>query len=445
MFKKATSIVIASALVISLLSACAQGNNSTETTAKATETKQATTTTAAVTETQKKIGGEILFMTYRDDLLNTNYPKWLEAFKAKYPDVKVNTATSKSYDQDLKIRMSSNDMPDVFTLGTYNYADSYKEQYMLPLDEVFPELVGQWVGNDCNVHQVDKKTYGLIFGSTSFGLAYNKKIFSEMGLTPPKTLDELIATGKKIKATGKIGLAGCLKAAWVSTPYWRVAQARLDDQKATFDKMTASDAPFSVESTYGEMAALLEKLSKSGIMEDDPLSYEWETYLRDFGNGKVGMSFIYSSTPVNYPGRGDGALKLEDIGLVPFPYDNSGGPYTTLLMPDHSLILSNSSKNPEAAKAFYKWHMDELIADYDLATATISAKKGTTTSIPYLEQFGNSEKKTVVSITYPTDFKALLDKAQINFSQQFANIVGGTSLKDEFDKMNAAWKKAKAN
>jgi ABC-type glycerol-3-phosphate transport system substrate-binding protein len=187
------------------------------------------------------------------------------------------------------------------------------------------------------------------------------------------------------------------------------------------------------------------KLSKEGIMEDDPLSYEWETYLRDFGSGKIGMSFIYSSTPGQYPGRGDGALKLEDIGFVPFPYDNSGGPYTTLLLPEWSLILSNSTKNPEAAKAFYKWHMEDLIGEYDLTASTISPKKGTATAIPYLEEFAKSEKNLVVSVNYPADFKALLDKAQINFSQQFANIVGGISVKDEFDKMNAAWKKAKEN
>jgi ABC-type glycerol-3-phosphate transport system substrate-binding protein len=438
MFKKLIIVV----MILSMFAMTATSCNQTAapTTKGSTASGQ---TTAATADT--KIGGSIEFMTYRDDLLNSHYPTWFESFSAKYPNVTIKTSTSKSYDQDLKIRMAANNMPDVFTLNTTGYAETYKEQYMQALDDIFPELVSLWVGNECNVHYTDKKTYGLTFGGVAFGLAYNKVMFNEMGLTPPKTLDELIETARKIKAAGKIGLSGGFKAAFVTTPYWRVAQALMEDQKAEFDKMTASDTPFTVDSSYGMMAGVLLKLSQAGIMEDDPLSYDWEAYLKDFGSNKIGMSFIYSGTPVNYPGRGDGSMKLEDIGYVPFPYDNSGGPYTTLLMPDHSLILSNSTKNPEAAKAFYQWHMGEIYPEYSKTTAAISAKKGVVTAIPYLEEFDKSQKKVVTSIQYPTDFKALLDKAQINFSNQFVEIVAGTSVQDEFNKMNEAWKKARGN
>lgn len=393
--------------------------------------------------TGDKIKGEISFMTYRDDLLNSWYPKVLEEFKAKYPDIKVTTSTSKNYDQDLKVKMSAGDVPDVFTVSGDRYSDAQRTQYMLPLDDVFPDLVKSWNGNANNINQGDKKTYALTYGGQGIGIAYNKKIFAEAGIAaPPKTLDELITDAKLIKAKGKIGLAGVLKPKWTTQPYWWTAQALLADQTTDLKAMAASDAPFTIDSSWGKMAQVLVKLRDAKIMEEDPASYDWEPYRKDFGSGKIGMTFTWSNTPVQFPGAGDGTVKLEDIGFVPFPYDN-GGSYKTLVQADWAVALSKSSKNMPAAKAFYSFLMNEKYEAYIKETASLSAKTGVVTDVPYLKEFANAKPVNVNAVQFPVEFKTILDKAQLDMNTQYAEIGAGIDVQKEFDNMNAAWKKAK--
>ncbi|CAK4836600.1 unnamed protein product [Aphanomyces euteiches] len=208
--------------------------------------------------------------------------------------------------------------------------------------------------------------------------------------------------------------------------------------------MAASDAPFTADSTWGKMADVLVKLRDAKVMEDDPASYDWEPFKKDFGSGKIGMTFIWTDTPSQFPASGDGSLTLDDIGFVPFPYDNSGS-YKTLVQADWALAISKSSKNKDAAEALYKFLMDEKYAEYIKQTATLSAKTGVTTDVPYLKEFVEAKPISVNAVQYPVEFKTILDKAQLDLSTQFAEIGTGVDSATEFKKMNSAWKTAKSN
>lgn len=96
-----SKLALAISLVMMLLAFSGCGGKTDEKTATATAAAQSpkAENTAA---NEKKISGEIQFMTYRDDLLNSWYPKVLKEFKAKYPDVKITTSTSKNFETDLK-------------------------------------------------------------------------------------------------------------------------------------------------------------------------------------------------------------------------------------------------------------------------------------------------------------------------------------------------------
>lgn len=443
MLKRILALVIAVIFAMTFFAGC---GSSAGKTAEQTSAGQTEETKKAETKSQeKKISGEIQFFTYRDDLLNSWYPKALEEFKAKYPDVTVNTSTSKNFEADLKVKMASNDVPDVISLNSENFSDAQRSQFLLALDDAFPDMVKNWNGNGVNINADDKKSYGLTFGLLGVSLVYNKKMFAEYGLKPPKTFDELIATAKKLKEKGKIGLVGCLKPGWTLTPYVNLAQSLLDNQEDTYKKMAASDAPFTDDSQFVKVMGMVQKMRNEKIWEEDAVSYDWEPYLKDFGSGKSGMAFTWTVTPAQFPGRGDGSVKLEDIGMVPFPYDNSGGPYKAYFAADWSLAIAKNSKNLEAAKAFFKWHMDDKYADYAKFTAVSSSKKGVTVDIPYLKELDDNNPVKVFGMKYPVEFKTIMDKAQLDIFHQYAEVAAGIDVKKEADKMNAAWKKAKAS
>lgn len=440
MVKKIIVLVLCFAILSTLFVGCGSQPAEKDTASTIAEST-ATNATESEKEDVKKVSGEIQFLTYRDDLLNTYYPKALEDFNTKFPDVKITTATSKNYEPDIKVKMASNDLPDVFTINSVNFSDAQRKQYMLPLDDSLPDLVKAWQSNEVSINADDKKTYALTFGLLSIGLAYNKKMFNELGLQAPKTLDELIAAGLKIKQAGKIGFVGCFKPVWTLTPYWNIAQAMMDNEVDTYNKWMNSDAPFTIDTSLAKIMDVIVKLKAANIMEDDPLSYDWEPYLKDFGSGKSGMALTWTSIPAQFPGRGDGSVKLEDIGMVPFPYDNSGGPYKVQVSADWGLAINASSKNLEAAKAFYKWHMDDNYGSYAAVSSVIPAKKGIVSDVPYLKEFDAANPVKVSAAKIPTEFKSFIDKIQMDFFHQYADVAAGISTEKELEKMNAMWKK----
>ncbi len=437
MIRRFMAFGLAMSLSATLFTGCGQ-NSEARQSAGSASTAQATASQSMV----PKIEGEIEFMTYRDDLLNSWWPAKLEAFKSKYPDVKVNTATSKNFDQDFKVRLSSNDVPDVFTIMADRYSDAQRTQFMMPLENVFPDLVSNWDYNANNVNQEDKKTYGLTYGGQGIGLAYNKKIFADLNLQAPKTFDELVTAAKAIKAKGLIGITGTLKPRWTMQPYYWTAQALLGNQTEAFNNMVKSDAPFTIDSPYGKMMEVIAKLRDAKVMEDDPASYDWEPYLKDAGSNKIGMAFTWTNTPCQWPGRGDGSMTIDDIGFVPFPYDNSGS-YKVLIQADWSLCMSKTPKNLEAAKAFYSYHMNDIYGEYAKETASISAKKDYVTDVPYLKEFDAVKPEKVNAEKFPTEFKALMDKAQINLDDSYVEVGLGGNIQKVLDKLNSAWVKAK--
>ncbi len=49
------------------------------------------------------------------------------------------------------------------------------------------------------IYTVDNKIYALPRDFDAIGMFYNKKLFNELGLEPPKTYDEMIEVAKKLK------------------------------------------------------------------------------------------------------------------------------------------------------------------------------------------------------------------------------------------------------
>ena len=106
--------------------------------------------------------------------------------------------------------MSSQDMPDVFGLGGNDYTWDQLNATSKPLNEI--AYYDQFDGLGPFTDETGN-TFGFPTGLGATAVVYNKKIFTELGIEVPKTLDELIAAGKKI--TDELcWLATAAKAKW---------------------------------------------------------------------------------------------------------------------------------------------------------------------------------------------------------------------------------------
>ncbi|WP_328340317.1 ABC transporter substrate-binding protein [Streptomyces violaceus] len=148
---------------------------------------------------------------YGDSKANSSQKYWdklVEEYEAENPGVRIDVSVYSWNDVDRKVRemVAAGDPPDMAQIGSYaGYAAQnqlYKADDLLSIP-----VQADFVGQLASAGQVKGVQYGMPFASSTRVLFYNKALFSEAGITPPKTWDDLAADAEALKAEG------------VTTPY----------------------------------------------------------------------------------------------------------------------------------------------------------------------------------------------------------------------------------
>ncbi|CAM5497358.1 extracellular solute-binding protein [Streptomyces parvulus] len=143
---------------------------------------------------------------YGDSKANSSQNYWNElvkSYEAQHPDVHVEVDVYSWNDVDRKVRemVEAGDAPDMAQIGAYSdYADRnllYRADDVLSIP-VQADFVSQLAG----AGQVNGVQYGLPFAASTRVLFYNKTLFSEAGVTPPKTWEDLAEAAEALDAKG---------------------------------------------------------------------------------------------------------------------------------------------------------------------------------------------------------------------------------------------------
>ncbi|MGI5172470.1 extracellular solute-binding protein [Treponema sp. OMZ 840] len=187
------------------------------------------------------------------DLANPQSAYWpvtVEAFQKKYPNIKLEFeyVNGEAFHDKFQIMAASGDIPDVFT--TYAGARS---GYVLDrgmVKDLRPYLTDDLKKNYNPAIWEPQGPNGEIYIiSTNMAVCtavyVNPKLQKQLGLTTPKTLDEMIAQVPVIRAAGLTPLAFANKGQWQAQS---LLLSMLTDRmagKAWFDKAMAGTAKFS--------------------------------------------------------------------------------------------------------------------------------------------------------------------------------------------------------
>lgn len=436
MFKKVTSLFLAVTLIGTLAVGCGSKDSASTSTAQESTVQESTASSTAATSTTEAVKGEITFSSNRTDLQNTLLPEFVAAFNKQFPDVKVNIETIKDYQPAMKVKMSSNDLPDVWTVHNGYYTKDQLAKYNIPLD-------GYDFTKDFLYSEVfsgsDGKIYALPQGASATGVVYNKKIFAELGLSVPQTLDEMIAAGKKIAASGKVGLATAAKAGWPLQYYWLDIANTIAGDGNYRNTLATSDAPFTADSPMVKAYTLLKTFKDAGILEKDPLSSDWEPVKKDFRDGKVGM-FILG--PWFIPQALD-PLTMDDLGFFPLPYDNEKTPKKVSAGPDVGLGMAQNTKNKAATEAFFKFMMDTNYANVGKSLGLLTARKSVAVDLPFAKEFESFSPQKLNVVSDTKEYTDIMNKAQVDYNKLAQEILVSGDVQKAFDNLNAKWKKAK--
>lgn len=262
----------------------------------------------------------------------------ISLYKEKYPEIEivenpVPGGAGVTMKAVMKALMVAGSPPDTFQVHAGAELKEYVDSGLLRdvtdlwkkngYDKVFPEGMKKMVTINGKVYSIPINIH------RSNWLWYNKKIFDELGLEPPKTLDELLEVCKKIKEAGYWPIALGSRNKWPVTHMFEnlllavggpetyvkffIGQITADDPKvkATLEymkKLMPYIYPYHADLTWDQACGLLvQKKAAMTIMGDWALGYF-------IANG-LEPEVDFGAVPV--PGTDDYFVLLSDSFAIP--------------------------------------------------------------------------------------------------------------------------------
>jgi N,N'-diacetylchitobiose transport system substrate-binding protein len=277
-----------------------------------------------------------------------------EEFKTKYPNVTVKVELQEwaGIQEKTTAALASNSPPDVLEIGNTLTSKFAASGGLLDLTGRKADLGGDsWLKGLEESGTYEGKLFGVPYYAGDRGVIYRKDMFAKAGVQPPKTRDELIAVGEKLKAAHK-DVKG-FSALYFPGKYWYAALSFIWDEggdlavKDGDQWKGALDTPESIAA----LTWLKDAVDKLSVAPKDGD----ETKDADvFRAGKAAMIIDpgWQVGVILDPKTGDPKLK-DKIGVFPIP-GKTADKSAPVFLGGSTLSVSAGSKNPELATEWLK-------------------------------------------------------------------------------------------
>ncbi|QGQ93988.1 extracellular solute-binding protein [Paenibacillus psychroresistens] len=309
--------------------------------------------TPATPATPKKVELNV-FMSYPQ--FKDQLDKYFEQFKAKElaeknidVTIKLEMPNADQSKQILQTRLASNDAPDLFTLHANDIPTYYKAGYLSDLSAQ-PSIQSLYEPVKKTV-TFDGKVVSLPIENTEWGYLYNKKIFSEQGLTPPQTLDEMKTVIDKLNGVKIAPFELAFQEAWVPQLMTALSLGAVVSSKHPdwIAKMNTGEASYK---DVADIFNIIDLVMANGTKK--PFEVGNEIGAADFANGKSAMW-------LQGPWNADAILKVNpqmEFGVAALPVSNDAKDTMINLSTSTTLALSPLSKNQDVALDLLNYILD---------------------------------------------------------------------------------------
>ena len=284
--------------------------------------------------------------------------EWEDAKIAEFeklnPSISVDHEFQKDASNVIKVKLASGEIPDLTTVVTQDFIDNgiFADISDAPFwDRILPSV------KDLCTDLKTGKQYKVATNVTMGGLFYNKKIFSDLGLTDAQTWDEFVANLTKIKKAypDKTPLFFGGKDSWTLghlIEFWAHGVVKQDlgipgSRQAFLDNRVDWDAPGGVMESFAE--ALME-LEAKGLINDDAVTASYDNQKEAFASGEAviinqGMWVVGDIIKLN-------PEMASNIGFGPFPSVVDGYEPMVLCAEDSVYAISRDTENMDAVMDF---------------------------------------------------------------------------------------------
>lgn len=287
------------------------------------------------------------------------------------------------------------------TIATRMGTDDYGDVLMIPDDVELKDLGNffeplgtydemsatyRWADRKMDA---DKNVYGIAYGGNAVGVLYNKKVWSDAGITDlPKTPDEFLADLQLIadKTDAIPYYTQYADASWTITQWQSLVLSATGDPEYENKLLTDKLDLFAEDGGYYPVYKLMFDLfSTPSVIEEDHMTTEWESSKVWMGEGKIGTMMMGSWAIAQFREQ---AENPDDIGYMPVPITAADGKQYAETAPDYCVGVSKHADNKELAKKYVEWFTGE--SGFAEKEGMIPAKKDS--ALPdNLSEFENAE------------------------------------------------------
>lgn len=292
------------------------------------------------------------------------FPEYFQSladeYKTMHPDVTVELIqeSDQSVKDKIKTMTASQSLPDIYFTWTGDWAQNFIKAGLAtdltPVIDPETEWGASFVRANLDAFKTDDKYWAMPFHSSAKFMGYNERIFSEAGVSVPKSFEELLNSCSAIKSAGYVPIAFGNKDGWPALHYIQQLFAfnvPTDILEKDFVPATATwDHPGYVTS-LNQFSSLLDECTDGRAATNGVL---FTTAQQSLANGKSAM--YYQEIPEFDRVTADGAPINEDgfgVFVLPPPKEAEGN--TTAIEGAPVGFIVNPKGNVPLAVDFLKF------------------------------------------------------------------------------------------
>lgn len=392
--KKLLALVLAIMMIASVMAGC--GSTSTKSAGTSTGTSTVSGSTAAVDNTQAstqaaapEVTLKYITWDYSDRTKSTD--AWIKELKDKYNiTIDMQNVPSDQYSAVFKTHFVANDMPDlVKTHGIGPDLMVAVEKVQIKAD-TFADIsslssVSGYIPSVLDSVKIGGKLYYVPVSTNVLGVLYNKKVFSDKGLSVPTKMDDFIAACDKLKAANIIPIASGAKDAWSTQIIPFIAFSQYIDGKDDTIRKKLADGSMKyadVNADVQKVLSIQQDWAKKGYFQDNFLGTDINVASQLVGTGKAAM-LICGTWQLKTIQDAD---PNGEVGFFALPLNAAGEKIQVPTNANEGMSINSESKSLDAAKQALDYYLspdNQKLVMVDLNGISTNTK--VTSDVPFLK------------------------------------------------------------
>lgn len=276
------------------------------------------------------------------------FEQQIARFNETHPDVEVIYESQPNLREILRTALAAGEGPDIVYGGTGPGAAGVlvNAGLLLPLDEAYAEYGWNDRFSDFTKERasIDGTVYGIGNEIEYIGMFFNERIFAELGLSEPKTHDEVLQLCQSLQDAGLTPIAFGNQEKWPASHIFSVFSGNL----AGKEKLAAAisgEVPWNDPAFVSAIATPFVEMVEAGCFNPsvNAISYDDANLL--FYSGQAAMTLTGNWMMSDYT---DPEVMPDPVGFFFYP-SVDGGPVVPPAGVGSAYFVSSAVENPEAA------------------------------------------------------------------------------------------------